>query len=215
MDQSKNCWQKRGLFCPRLPAMKKETHMRNWIGMGLMGLALVAGSFTAKAQDEVTRDWVQNANYAITAVVQTGTGTVQTFTINSKAIIQYLRGLTVTNQVENVTFTTNTAGVNVTNAPFLPNAGAPTNDFPESFVFTNYFLSVGTNHFTNGVQFSNDVIFTLQPGDQPSYAMNTNFVVLDTNVLGTNIVGTNTAAFSNGVVFSVITNLNFTSVSLS
>src|SRR5262245_30045629 len=162
MDQSKNCWQKRGLFCPRLPAMKKETYMRNRIGMGLMGLALVAGALTAKAQDEVTRDWVQNANYALTAVVQTGTGVVQTFTINSKALIQYLRGLTITNEIINVTFTTNGVGINVTNAPFLPNAGAPTNDFPESFVTTNYVLSVGTNHFTNDVQFSNDVTFTLQ-----------------------------------------------------
>jgi len=193
--------------------MKKETHMRNRIGMGLMGLALVAGGLTAKAQD-VTRDWVQNANYALTATVQTGTGVVQTFTINSKAIIQYLRGITITNQVETTTFTTNGTGINVTNAPFLPNAGAPTNDLPATFVFTNYFLSVGTNRFTNDVHFTNDVTFTLQQGDQPFLVMNTNFVVLDTNVLGTNVVGTNSAAFSNGVVFSVITNLNFTNVPL-
>src|SRR5262245_20876115 len=171
MDQSKNCWQKRGLFCPRLPAMKKETHMRNWIGMGLMGLALVAGGFTAKAQDEVTRDWVQTANYALTAAVQTGTGVVQTFTINSKALIQYLRGVTITNTVENVTFTTNTAGINVTNAPFLPNAGNPTNEFPASFVITNYSLAIGTNRFTNQIKFSNDVTFNLQQGDSVSYAL--------------------------------------------
>ena len=216
MDRNKNCWQKRGLVWPRLPAMKKEIHMRNRIGLGLMGLALVAGGFTANAQD-VTRDWVQNANYALTATVQTGTGAVQTFTINSKAIIQYLRGLTTSNQTETTTFTTNGVGpgINVTNAPFLPNAGTPTNDFPASFVITNYFLSVGTNRFTNGMQFTNDVTFNLQQGDQVSYALDTNFVVLGTNVLGTNVVGTNTAAFSNGVVFSVITNLNFTNVSLS
>src|SRR5882762_5571904 len=126
MDRIINCWQRPGLFQPNLPATTKETNMRNRIGLGIMGLALVLGLRTADAQDtNAIKDWVQTANYALTAQVQTGEGTVQTFAITSKVLIQYLRGASITNQQENTVITTNGTGISVTNASFLPNHGAP------------------------------------------------------------------------------------------
>ena len=180
--------------------------MRNRIGLGIMGLALLTGLRTANAQDTPTLDWVQNANYALTAQVQTGDGTVQSFAINSKTIIQYLRGVSFTNTTDIISIATNAplAGINVTNAAFLPNAGAPTNTLPATFSITNFTLTSGTNHYTNHVQFSNDVNFNLQ-ADQGSYLLDTNIIVLDTNTPG----------ITNPIAFSIITNLNFTNVSLA
>jgi hypothetical protein len=151
-------------------------------------------------------DWVQNANYALTAQVQVGDGTVQSFAINSKTIIQFLKGVSFTNQAQNITIATNApiAGINVTNAAFLPNAGAPTNTLPATFAITNFTLTSGTNHYTNHVQFSNDVNFNLQ-ADQISYLLDTNIIVLDTNTPG----------ITNPIAFAIITNLNFTNVSLT
>src|SRR4051812_18217227 len=163
--------------------------MSKTVKIGLVGLMLAVGARRAGAQQQ----GVANCNFALQAQVQVATKTVQSFPINNKAIIQYLKGITITNQFDIVDLQTNTplAVQRVTNSAFLPNAGHPTNDFPTNFLTaSNFVFTVGATNFTNHVStnFSEDILLTLVPSEDESnnvveYIF-TNIIVLPTNATG-------------------------------
>jgi hypothetical protein len=165
---------------------KKENKMRKNVKIGLVGLMVAVGVAPLAAQD-----WVQNASFALTATVQTPANTVQTFSISTKTIIEYLRGITLTNTYQNPPIvTTNTpTPLHVTNNAFLPNAFHPRNAFPPSFVVGYYSVTIGTNSFTNHVSanFMNDIILTQVPSDTDTNLIEYEFA--NAVVLGTNVTG--------------------------
>jgi len=170
---------------------------------GLSGLMLGLGLIEATAQN-----WVQNVNYALQAHVQVATNSATTYAINNKTLIQLLKGVSYTNPVPNPTITTtNGAGVSVTNSPFLPNAGHPTNDFPAAFTNSSqYVVRFSGTNYTNHIQFTNDVVLTEINTDPVSYQF-TNVVTL-TNIAS---VTTNTSGGTN-TNFVTVTSFLFTNL---
>lgn len=148
---------------------------------GMAGLMLGLGLIQATAQD-----WVQNINYALQAHVQVATNSATTYAINNKTLIQLLKGINTTNQEQNTVTTTNGAGISVTNSPFLPNAGNPTNTFPATFTITNYVVRFNGTNYTNHIQFTNDVVLTQVNADPVTYDFTNVVALTNTTSSGTN-----------------------------
>ncbi len=188
-------------------------NMKKYLAAAIIGALSIGAIGSATAQ---TVTWVQNANFALTAQVQVSDGVVKKFAINSKTLIQYLKGSTNTGVGNIETITTNGFAV-VTNSPFLPTNSNPA-DFPH--LFTDYSVTVGSSHFTNDIHFTNDFTETaLEPPDPATYEL-TNIVSLDPSVTGfgtnvdvviftnlpnaTNIMAVHDNTVSNATVFTLI-----------
>ena len=147
----------------------------------------------AAAQDVL---WVQNANFALKAQVQVSEGVVKSYAINSKTLIQYLKGATNVG-VESFPQTITNATIVVTNDVRLPagtNVGA-------AFTLTNYPVVI------NGVTYTNTVPLdlTLLPGDPVTYTF-PNVI----NEIGTNVTGFDTNA--TGLIFATGEFVNATDI---
>jgi hypothetical protein len=167
-------------------------NMKKNVAAAIVGALSIWATGPAKAQN-VT--WVQNANFALTAEVQVSDGVVKKFGINSKTLIQYLKGATNTG-VGNIDTVTTNGFVVVTNNPFLP-TNSDALSFPTTFTLTNYFVTVGSSTFTNRVQFTNDLDFIETSTDPVTYQFS-NIVNLDPSLTG----GTN----ANAVLFTILPN---------
>jgi len=143
-----------------------------------LGLVLACTIGKADAQDAL---WVQNANFALKAQVQVSDGVVKSYAINSKTLIQYLKGATNVG-LRSVSETVTNATIVVTNDVRFPagtNVGA-------DFVLTNYPVVI------NGVTYTDTdpLSFHPLPGEPVTYTfpnsvdVGTNITGFDTNATG-------------------------------
>jgi len=139
----------------------------------LSGICLLLGVLETRAQTFTTNFWVQNVNATIVAYVQSG-GSVISGTLPSKQFLTSLSGVTnLTDVRQTITnFTVTNLTVDVKNSAYLP----PTNFPAEYDLNTNYVVS----GFTNGFDFTNDIIFTQTSTNPVTYTF-TNVVFELTN----------------------------------